>query len=360
MRASALVLRAQVRPAVRDPDTEEKMQDRGVRRRANGWWSAVIAIALCVAAPAPVLAQQAWKPESAVEIVVPSGPGGGTDHTGRVIQKIWQDRQFLEVPASVVNKSGGGGSVALAYLNQYPGNPHYLHVASAVLLTNHIVGRSKLSYTDFTPIALLQSEYVMLAVNSKSPLKNGNDMVARLKQDPATLSFAVGTSLGGANHSAAAALARAAGVDARKLKAVVFKSSSESAVAALGGHVDVIAASASQILPHLRSGAMRAIAVTAPKRLGGELAAVPTLKEFGIDAVVNNFRVMMGPGGLAAAQIAYWDQIMARLAQTDEWKKDLEKNLNENTYMNSRDTRKYLDSENAELKSLMAEMGLAK
>jgi tripartite-type tricarboxylate transporter receptor subunit TctC len=68
----------------------------------------------------------------------------------------------------------------------------------------------------------------------------------------------------------------------------------------------------------------------------------------------------MGPGGLAAAQIAYWDQIMARLAQTDEWKKDLEKNLNENTYMNSRDTRKYLDSENAELKSLMAEMGLAK
>jgi putative tricarboxylic transport membrane protein len=336
------------------------MQDREAGGRTNAWWATTVAIALCVAAPASARAQPAWKPESAVEIVVPSGPGGGTDHTARVIQKIWQERRFVEVPVSVVNKSGGGGSVALTYLKPYSGNAHYLHVASAVLLTNQIVGRSKLSYTDFTPIALLQSEYVVLAVNSNSPLKNGNDLMARLKQDPAKLSFAVGTSLGGANHSAAAALARAAGVDPRILKAVVFKSSSESAVALLGGHVDVVAASASQVLPHFRSGAMRLIAVTAPKRLGGELAAVPTLKEFGIDAVVNNFRVMMGPGGLTAAQIAYWDQIMARLAQADEWKKDLEKNLSENTYMNSRDTRKYLDSEYAELKSLMTEMGLAK
>jgi putative tricarboxylic transport membrane protein len=336
------------------------MKAYAVGRRANTSWLITIAITLCVATTAPALAQPAWKPAGAVEIIVPSGPGGGTDHTARVIQKIWQERQFLEVPVSVVNKSGGGGSVALAYLTQYAGSAHHLQVASAVLLTNHIVGRSKLNYTDFTSIALLQSEYVVLAVNSKSPLKNGNDLVARLKQDPATLSFAVGTSLGGANHSTAAALARAAGVDPRKLKTVVFKSSSESSVAALGGHVDVVAASASQVLPHLRSGAMRFIAVSAPKRLGGELAAVSTLKEYGIDAVVNNFRFMIGPSGLTAAQVAYWDQMTAKIAQADEWKKDLENSLSENTYLNSRETRKYLDAEYAELKSLMSEMGLAK
>lgn len=329
-------------------------------RRADPGWRATIAIALCLATVTPALAQPAWKPEGAVEIIVPSGPGGGTDHTGRVIQKIWQEQRFLEVPSSVINKSGGGGSVALNYLKQYTGNAHHLQVASAVLLTNHIVGRSPLNYTDFTPIALLQSEYVVLAVNSRSPLKDGVDLVTSLKRDPAALSFAVGTSLGGANHSAAAAVARAAGVDPRKLKTVVFKSSAESSVAALGGHVDVVSASASQVLRHLRSGAMRGIAVSAPKRLGGDLAAVPTLKEQGIDAVVNNFRVMIGPGGLTAAQVNYWDRIMARLAQTEEWRRDLENNLFENTYMNSRDTRKYLDSEYAELKSLLTEMGLAK
>lgn len=313
-----------------------------------------------MAMAAPSIAQRGWKPESAVEIVVPSAPGGGTDHTARMMQKIWQERQFLDVPVTVTNKSGGGGSVALSYLKQYPGNGHYLHTASAVLLTNHIVGRSPVNYTDLTPLALLQSEYVVLAVKSDSPLKSAKDLLERLKRDPAAVSFAVGTSLGGANHSAAAALARAAGADPRKLRAVVFKSSSESATATLGGHVDVMSASASLALPHFRSGAMRLIAVTAPKRLAGELGAVPTLKENGVNAEVNNFRLLVGPPGLTPVQIAYWDQVMGKLVQLDEWKQDLERNLAENTYLNSADTRKYLDAEYAELKSLLADMGLVK
>jgi putative tricarboxylic transport membrane protein len=325
------------------------------RRAAPGCLAVLFAAATATSALA-----QSWKPEGPVEIVVPSAPGGGTDHTARVMQKIWQERQILQVPINVVNKSGGGGSVALNYLKQYHGNGHYLHTASAVLLTNHIVGRSAISHTDLTPIALLQSEYVVLAVRTDSPLKSVNDVVERLRQDPAALSFAVGTSLGGANHSAAAALARAARADPRKLRAVVFKSSSESATAALGGHVDVMSASASQTLRHVRSGAMRLIAVTAPKRLTGELGAVATLKEHGVNAVVNNFRLLVGPAGLTAAQVAYWDQVMGKLVQADEWKQDLEKNLAENTYLNSADTRKYLDAEYAELRSLLSEMGLAK
>jgi len=124
--------------------------------------------------------------------------------------------------------------------------------------------------------------------------------------------------------------------------------------------VDVMSASASLALPHVRSGAMRLIAVTAPKRLTGEMGAVPTLKEHGVNAEVNNFRLVVGPAGLSAAQLAYWDQIMGKLVQLDEWKQDLEKNLAENTYMNSSVTRKYLDAEYAELKSLLTEMGLAK
>lgn len=327
--------------------------------RAKARWLRLVVAALCAAA-APALSQQTWKPDGPVEISVPSGPGGGTDHTARVMQKILQERQFLNVPVSVVNKSGGGGLVALNYLKQYGGNAHFLQTASAVLLTSHIVGRSTVNYTDVTPVALLQSEYIVLAVKSDSPLKTASDLLARLKRDPAALSFAVGTTLGGANHAAAAALARAAGADPRKMRAVVFKSSSESAVAALGGHVDVMSASASQVLPHVRSGAMRMLAVTAPKRLAGELGAVPTFRENGIDAEVNNFRFLIGPSGLNAAQIAYWDQVMAKLAQTDEWKKDLENTQAENTYMNSRDVRKYLDNEYAELKSLLTAMGMAK
>jgi putative tricarboxylic transport membrane protein len=314
---------------------------------------------LCAAAPAQSLAQ-GWKPEGPVEIIVPSGPGGGTDRTARVLQQVMQQKQLLPVPVNVVNKTGGGGTVALSYLSQFKGDARYLHLASAVLLTSHIVGRTPINYTDLTPVALLQSEYVVLAVKNDSPLKSTTDLLARLKQDPASLSISVGTSFGGANHSAIAAVARSGGVDPKKLKTVVFKASSEAAVAALGGHVDVVSASASQVLTHVRSGALRLIGVTAPARLKGDLAKVPTLKEQGINVEVNNFRMLVGPNGMTAAQLAYWDQVLAKLVQADEWKKDLERDVVEDTYMNSRDIRKYLDSEYAELKSLLIEMGLAK
>lgn len=75
---------------------------------------------------------------------------------------------------------------------------------------------------------------------------------------------------------------------------------------------------------------------------------------------MNNFRLLIGPSGLTAPQVAYWDEIMAKVVQTDEWKKDLEKLQAENTYMNSRDVRKYLDAEYAELKTLLRAMGMAK
>jgi putative tricarboxylic transport membrane protein len=309
---------------------------------------------------APAWAQIAWKPQAPIEISVPSGPGGGTDHTARVMQKILQERQLLEVPVTVANKSGGGGLIALNYLRQLNGNAHYVQIASAVLLSNHIVGRSTVNYTDLTPLALLQSEYIVLAVKSDSSIRTTGDLVARLKRDVGSVSFSVGTSLGGANHSAAAAVARAAGVDPRKLKTLVFKSSSEAAIAALGGHIDVTSSSVSQVLTHVRSGAMRLIAVTAPKRLDGELASVPTLKENGVNADVNNFRFLIGPSGLSAPQVAYWDEVLAKLVQTDDWKKDVANIQAENTYMNSREARKYLDTEYAELKSLLTAMGMAK
>jgi len=305
-------------------------------------------------------AQPAWKPQKAVELIAPSAPGGGTDKTARLIQRIWQDQRLLEVPVTVVNKSGGGGALALTYLKTHAPDPHFLQVVSAVLLTNHIAGRSQFGHADFTPIALLNSEYVVLAVKTDSPFRGVKDLMDVLKPDPGAVSFAVGTSLGGVNHIAAAAVARAAGADAKRLKTVVFKSSAESATAALGGHVDVMASSASLVLPHLRSGTMRILAVSAPKRLASDLAAAPTLREQGVDAVIDNFRMMMGPGGMSPAQITYWDQVMGRLTQESEWKKDLEQNGWENTYMTSRDTGKYLDAQYGGLKSVLAEVGFAK
>ena len=87
------------------------------------------------------------------------------------------------MPLTVVNKSGGGGLVALTYLRQYPGNAHYAQVASAIVLSNHISGRSTLGPHDVHADRAAAKRYVVLAVKSDSPLKTTADLVARLKRD---------------------------------------------------------------------------------------------------------------------------------------------------------------------------------
>ena len=317
------------------------------------------ALALVVSAGA-IAAAPAWKPERPVELVAPSAPGGGTDLTARLIQKILQDRRLIDVPTAVLNKTGGGGNVALAYLAQRPADGHTLAVATALLLTNRILGTSAYHHTDFTALAQLNSEYVAFAVTANSPIRTGKDLLARLGADAASVSIAVGTSLGGANHIASALAARAAGGDIRKLKTVVFKSSVESVVALMGGHVDVVASSASLLGPPLTSGALRLVAISAPRRSDGVLAAVPTWTEQGYDIVVDNFRALVGPGGMTPAQVSYWDEVFARLAQTEDWQKGVASNLWGNNYMGSKDARNYFESQFSVSRRILTDLGMAR
>jgi len=100
---------------------------------------AVIAVfALAMAAPAVVAQPGPWKPARNVEIIVGVGPGGGIDRMARLIQKILQDQRLIEVTATVVNKPGGGGTIAQSYLNQRAGDAHLWEITATSLLTNHI------------------------------------------------------------------------------------------------------------------------------------------------------------------------------------------------------------------------------
>ncbi|HXD51935.1 MAG TPA: tripartite tricarboxylate transporter substrate binding protein, partial [Burkholderiales bacterium] len=95
-----------------------------VRAAAALGWTAFAALATAVHAAQP----GAWTPEKSVELISPSSPGGGTDNTVRLMQRIWQDKRFFEMPVNVVNKPGGGQAVSLAYLKQHAADPHYLLV----------------------------------------------------------------------------------------------------------------------------------------------------------------------------------------------------------------------------------------
>jgi putative tricarboxylic transport membrane protein len=316
---------------------------------------AVALVAVLLSSPAPGQAQ-AWKPEKAVEIIIGTSPGGPQDRTGRTIQKILQEQKLVPTPVNIVNRAGGGGVVGLNQLSQHPGDGHYLMVNAMTLFTNHITGKTPLAYTDFTPIAVMGIEYVGLSVRSESPIKNGRELIERLKKDPSSLSVA----LGNATHVSFALAMKQAGVDVRKLKTVVFNSGGEAMTALLGGHVDASASAPSALLEQIKAGRIRMMAIGAPQRQSGVLGGIPTWKELGVDADFELWRGLAGPKGMSPAQIRFWDEALGKVVQTEEWKKDLARLEMENVYRNSADTARYWKLQHDEVRAVLTDLGLAR
>lgn len=305
-------------------------------------------------------AQQAWRPERTVELVVPAAAGGAIDATARLIQRILQSQRIVEVPIITVNKGGGGGNLGLSYLDQHPADPHYLFNSTMSLMTNHIQGLSKTTYTDYTPVAVLYGEYMVFVVRPDSPIKTGRDVIEKLRRDPASMSMAIGVSLVGTNNLALALVTRAAGIDPKKLKTVVFQSNSQSMTALMGGHVDLGTLSVGTALSAAQQGRVRIIGITSERRGDGPLAQTPTWKEQGVDVVFTNTRFIVGPKGMTGAHTAFWDAALERVVQTDEWKGEVDKNHWAHDYLNSRQSPQRLAEMYKQLKGALADAGLSK
>jgi putative tricarboxylic transport membrane protein len=319
---------------------------------------ATIGAAVCMATAA--WAQPAWRPDKPVEFVVATVAGGNSDKITRLAQKTLQDRKLVTTPIVVSNRTGGNQTLAANYVTQRAGDPHYLLLSNSVLFTNELGGVSKSRYTDLTPVALLMVENTVLVVRNASPIRNMADLIAQLKAHSESVSFAT-PSRGGQPHLTLAAAVRAAGLDARKLKLVVFKGSGESISALLGGHVDVMMSSSGSILSQVQAGQIRVIGIAAAQRVGGILASAPTLREQGINtAGIAAWRGLHGPRGLTAAQIAFWDDALSKVSESAEWKKNLEEGDITQQFLRSREFAQYLDGEYAATRAAMADLGLVK
>ncbi len=316
-------------------------------------------LAVVLAACAPAWAAD-WKPVKRIEVIVPNAPGGGNDRLVRLVLKIAQEQRLIDPVVNVVHKPGAGVVMGLTYLNQFAGDGHHIAIVSSTFLGDYVSGRSTISPTDITPVAQLFTEYVAFAVKPDSTIKSGRDVMARLKADVASLSASISGGPGNHNHLALSMVARAAGSDPKKLKVVVFSSGADAITAALGGHVDMLVAPAASVLPHVQAGRLRFVALAAPKRLEGAFASVPVWKELGADAVTSNWRAIVGPRGLPPPQIAYWENVLARVVESDDWKKMLERDLVTNEFLRSERMRDELKADYGELKAVMTELGLVK
>ncbi len=318
----------------------------------------VLVLAWAVAAAAQ--AQPAWRPDKAVEIILPTAPGGFNDQIARLIHKVVQDEKMLAVPMVIMNRPGGNQTLAPTALAQRAGDGNVLLYTTPTIITNQLAGITPMHYAEFSPIALLLVEHTVITVRADSPLKNMRDLIERLKADPDSIAFGT-VSRGGPNHLSLSQAVKAAGLDAKKLKAVVFKTNAESITAVIGGHLQAAVTSASAALPQAQAGNTRMLAIAGPRRMVGALATVATLREQGIDADgLANWRGIFGAKGLSAAQIAFWEEALARTVASADWKKLLDESNLATQFLRSREYQKYLEAEYAVTRALMVDLGLAK
>ncbi|HEY4407029.1 MAG TPA: tripartite tricarboxylate transporter substrate binding protein [Xanthobacteraceae bacterium] len=317
---------------------------------------AAIGLACCTTG---AFAQADWKPDRNVEIIVGTPPGSGYDSVARKLQEIWQTAGLVEKSVTVVNKPGGFNAVGNAYLNSHPGNGNYVAITGTLLLSDNLSGNTTISYKDFTPLAVLLNEEIVFAVNPASPIKTGKDFIDRLKQDPSSVSVSI-SGIGGQNHIALGLVAQAGGADASKLKVVGFQGGAEAVTAVLGAHVDATVAPASIVAPQLEAGKLRVIGVPSEKRLGGVYAQVPTWREQGVDTVFSQWRGLMGPKGLTAAQIAYWDGVLGKTVATKDWKDHIERTQLTYRYLDSGQSRDFITAQNETVRGILTSLGLIK
>jgi putative tricarboxylic transport membrane protein len=329
---------------------------RGARAAGR---AVVVAMAALAAVPGAGAAA-AWKPDRAVEIIIPTAPGGGVDRSARTLQRIFQEHNLLGVPVTLVNKPGGGGAVSLAYMNNHAGDGHYISINTPNIIANDINARSTVRYTEVTPLATLFSEPTVIAVRADGPILTGRDFVDRLRKDPGSLAVSTPTTLGSINHMAFALVAKAAGVDVKKIKPVILGSGGEGALAVLGGHIDAHSGTPSSVLRLVETGKLRVIGILAPKRLTGAYANTPTWTEQGFPAVMDTWRGVIAPRGFTPEQIAFWEDALAKAVQTDTWKQELARNIWEANFLRSAQTRALFDADYAEYRAILTELGLRK
>jgi tripartite-type tricarboxylate transporter receptor subunit TctC len=292
-------------------------------------------------------------PNKPIELVVPFGAGGGTDVLARVTAEA--AKKHSSQPITVINRPGASGSIGLTeVVNARPDGYKIAMITVEMAIIPHM-GIAKFSpESDFTPLVRLNADPIVLAVSAESPWKTIEEMIEAAKKSKEPLRFGnAGT--GGVSHLAAVALQQKSGTT---FTHAPFQGNAPAVVALLGGHIDAVTASPSEVFSFVQTGKLRALAVLADQRLGGAFAQVPTMKERNIDLSVGTWRGLAAPKGLPADVLARLSAIAIRTANEPAVKEAMEKQNLGYSVADGEAFRKQIASDSALYKQLIEQMGL--
>lgn len=292
-----------------------------------------------------------------VKIMIGANPGGGYDQTGRGIGAALQGVGQAKA-VQYENRGGAGGTIGLAqFVNTSKGDPNALIVVGAVMSGAIETNKSPVSLKDVTPVARLLTESDVIVVPANSKIQTIKDLIAAVKANPGAVSWG-GGSKGSIDHILAALILKASDVDPAKLNYVPFAGGGEAAAAILGGHVTVGVSGLAEFLPYIKSGKMRALAVSGDKRVPD--VDIPTLKEQDVAASIYNWRGVYAAPGITPDQQAAFIKAVSAATQSKQWQETLDKNEWQASLLTGDDFGKFVQNEQVRIAGILKVLGMTK
>jgi putative tricarboxylic transport membrane protein len=295
------------------------------------------------------------RPITQLKILVGTAPGGGFDLTARSAAQAAKEAKLAR-NVQVTNVVGAGSTVALSKLVNDKGDGKQLQLMGLGVVGAVISNKSDATLQETTPIARLTQESDIIVVKADSKYKTLADLLADWKANPRKLAIGSGSSPGGPDHLATMYTAKAGGIDPKQVNHVSFDGGGELLTSVLGGQVAAGVTGVGEVTQQIEAGDLRALAVTGPERIDGIDA--PTLKEAGLDAEMVNWRGIVAPPGLDAADKQALVDFAAKLHDSAEWKAALQKNGWTDAYLAGDEFKTFLDTENTRVTGVLGELGL--
>jgi putative tricarboxylic transport membrane protein len=230
-------------------------------------------------------------------------------------------------------------------------------VGGMVMVGAIITNKSPVTLTQVTPIARLTGEYEVVVVPAASKIQTLQDLIAQLKANPGSVAWG-GGSAGGTDHILAAMIAQAAGADPAKINYIAYAGGGEALAAILGGHVAAGISGYGEFAGQIKSGKMRALAISSDKRLPG--IDIPTLKEQGIDVELANWRAVFAAPDITDAQRKDLIDLMSKTVKTPAWQATLKKNEWEDLFLAGDAFKAFLDKDQTRIAKIIESVGLVK
>ena len=258
-------------------------------------------------------------PSKPITFVIPFAAGGDSDLSGRNVAQHAQ-KYLNNQPIVSINRVGASGAIAAAAVRTAPADGYTLLVAR--IATHAIMPAldSKLSYkwNDFTMLSLIELNPFICFVKGDSPWKSAAELIASARAYPGKLNYST-SGVGTSQNMSVQYLLTLAGLTKDHAVGIHYKGGGEVTTAVLGGQVHFACNNAPTVIPHVKSGALKAMFVM-PVRLA-ELPDVPSAREAGFPDMekIVGWTALMGPPGLPKEVVDRWVDVFARLAKDADW-----------------------------------------